>query len=727
MKRGYVMKKLLIVFALVVMIVALVACGEVATTNDEVTTATTTDTGTTGGAGIETDKDYTAVVDAAYADAVASGSTLVDAAKDYEFFGPAKEVSVKVSAKYPSPRVWYVLKEDGTKEETPYSTINKMGVVGAKVEKNAEGKHEITLKEVDVKVIPKYSSVKAKAGSYIMFDFYSNIPASFTVNVTTTAGGSSSGAMYKETQIPTEQKENGAVIGLAKFTVPHTVGKTYYLNILMGSAVVASVPIEAVQGDYPTNICQLWMTGCWERVKDPNYIDKIIYEFYSCFPQILKRFAVLGNEPTAITVYVSDEPGVAWASGNRIGIGLSWVNERTDWQLKDIGFLSHELGHSAQQFGGKLNYGKDTFYDINGDGKIEDNRKQTADGLKDVPGDEYFEAWFTEQMASYSGLRYYHWGTLPEAVDLEKLTPEHNYYFEWSGYGNCGVFFAYIDYHYPSIDKNGNGVRDDGERGVLDALYWTIKNTKKELIDNPYNPETPFNQTVYEATGGKYKCLPEIYEDFVADMKSGEWVFTGFSDYRDNWITENIPGIDNPKYPVYKPVTPGDVTHEATLQNGLKADTVVLPSGENVATGATVIQHSGKHADDEGVEALFDGKLDTFWRAMNSEQTALYNLMTLQHGFIIDLGSVKTFDTYAFVNAGITKPDSLNTYTWEILISEDGENFTSIDYQKNKAADVVTVEVGTQSARYIEVRIHQTNISNSGGVWIYEMAFVKTK
>jgi len=711
------MKKLLIVFALMAVIVALVACGDEPVTSD-ITTTTTTAPGSN--VSIETDKDYTAVVDAAYADAVAAGSNLGDLAKEYEFFGNARDVAVKISTKYASPRVWYVLKEDGTKEETPYTEINKMGVVGAAVVKNAEGKHEITVKKMDIQVIPKYESLKAKTGSYIMFDFYANMPATFTVSVTTTEGGSLSGALYKETQIPTEEQKNGAVIGLAKFTVPHTVGKTYYLNIHVGTTVVASVPIEAVQGDYATNICQLWMTGCWERVKDPDYIDNIIYEFYSCYPQILARFGVMKNEPTAITVYIEDTDGVAWAAGTEIGIGLGWVNEKTHHELSEIGFLSHELGHSAQQFAGKLNYGEDTTYDLNGDGKIDYKGEQ-------VDGDEEWEAWFTEQMASYAGLRYYHWGTLPEAVDLEKLTPEHNYNFNWSGYGNCGVFFAYVDWHYPTLDKNGNGKVDDGERGVIDALYWEIKNTKKMIFDNPYDPDIIFNQTIQEATGGKYKNFPEIYEDFVADMKSGEWVFTGFADYPDNWLSENIPGIENPKYPVYKPVTPGNVTNEAILQSGVKADTAVLPEGENVATGATVIQYSGKHADDEGVEALLDGKLDTYWRAMGSEQSALYKLMTLQHGFIIDLGSVKSFDTYAIVNAGITKPDSTNTYEWEILVSEDGETFTSIDYQKNKAADVVTVDVGTQSARYIEVRIHQTNLSSSGTVWIYEMAFLKTK
>ncbi len=712
------MKKLLIIFSLIALIVAFVACGEnvEGSTTSTVTTAAPQDNGE-----LETNKDYTGIINATYADVLAGGSDIGDMAKEYEFFGAAKDVANKVLSQYSSSRVWYWLKEDGTRVEMSYTDVIKMDAVAAKVVKNTEtGKNEITVKTVDVQVVLKYESITAKAGSYIMFDFYSNIPASFTVGITAVEDGKLSSAIYKETQIPVEQQANSSCIGLAKFTVPHTAGKTYYLNIYMGSSVVASMPIETVQGDYATNICQLWLEGCWEKVKDPDYLDKIIYEFYACYPQILARFAVKGDEPTAITVYIEDTDGVAWASDNRIGIGLGWVNESDTHEFNEIGFLSHELGHSAQQFAGKLNYGEDTRYDLNGDGVIDYKGEE-------VDGDEEWEAWFTEQMASYAGLRYYHWGTLPEAVDLEKLTPEHNYYFNWAGYGNCGVFFAYVDWHYPTIDKNGNGKVDDGERGVIDSLYWLIKNSNKLLYDNPYDPDIPFNQTIREATGGKYANFPEIYEDFVADMKSGAWVFTGFSDYQDNWLSENIPGVENPDYPVYKPAVPGDVTNEALLQTDVTADTVVLPKGDNIASGATVVQYSGKHSENEGIEALFDGKLDTCWRAMSSECSAEYLLMNLSHGFVIDLGEIRTFDTYAMVNAGITKPDSANTYTWEILISDDGKNFTSIDYQKSKAADVVTVDVGTQSARYIEVRIYQTSMANSGTVWINEMTFVKTK
>lgn len=716
------MKKIILCLGIILCVLSLFACGVSDTDTSTDSTAAdspsspTSSSNTTVETPIEDGKSYVGVLNQEFEAVLDGSASLGEALTEYEFFGDAGTVAMSINNKYQN-RKWFILQADGTRKESSYQEVKKLGTIAAKVAKVAD-KNEITVKEITLKAVPKYSEITAKAGSYIMFDFLSSADARFNVTVTAKAGEKA--AIYQETDIPIEKKADGSCVGLAKFTVPHTAGKTYYLNINMGDTVMASVPIKTVQSDYPTDICQLWLEGCWDKVKDPDYLDKIIYEFYSCFPQILARFAVKGDEPTAITVYIEDTEGVAWAAGNRIGIGLGWVNEQTTHKLSEIGFLSHELGHSAQQFAGKLNYGEDTQYDLNGDGKIDYKGEQ-------VDGDEEWEAWFTEQMASYAGLRYYHWGTDPDAVDLEKLTPEHNYYFNWTGYGNCGVFFAYVDWHYPTIDKNKNGKVDEGERGVIDALYYKIKHTDKMLFDNPYDPNIPFNQTIFEATGGKYRNFPEIYEDFVADMKSGAWVFTGFSDYPDNWLSENIPGIENPVYPVYKKAVPGDVTGDAKLQNDVKADTVVLPEGENIAKGATVIQYSGKYNENEGVEALFDGDLETNWRALSSDRSGAYVLMELWHGFVIDLGEVKTFDTYAMVNAGIARQDNFNTASWEILVSKDGKNFVSIDYQKDQAADAVTVEVGTQEARYIEVRIHKTNKTDSGIVRINEMVFVKTK
>ena len=471
------MKKLLIVLALFALIVTLVACGD--TVQTTVGSITTEDVGTTTGGDtdttttpaveekIESYRNYTGIVNPSYENAVANGTTLGDVATEYEFFGAAKDVANRVNMKYTGggSRVWQVLKEDGTLEPSSYAQVGKLGTVAAKVEKNAEGKNVVTVREITIDVFTKYSSIKATSGAYIMFEFYSSLPATFTVGITAKAGDLLTNAVYKETQIPVEKNADGSATGLAKFTVPHMVDKTYYLNLYMGSAVVASKPIETTQGGYPTNICRAWVRGPWEEMKDRDFVDKVVYEFYACFPQILARYAILGNEPREIEIYIEDnnDIGAAWAMGNSIGICLDWANN-TSHELKDIDFLSHELGHSAQQFGDKLNYG--------------DQQGRYYDGV-------FYGGWFTEQMASYAGFRYYHWGTVPEACDLDVFNPSRNYSFDWTSYGNCGLFFAYVDWYYCTYDKNGDRKITDDELGVIDALYKLIKNTDVKLYDTP--------------------------------------------------------------------------------------------------------------------------------------------------------------------------------------------------------------------------------------------------
>ena len=82
---------------------------------------------------------------------------------------------------------------------------------------------------------------------------------------------------------------------------------------------------------------------------------------------------------------------------------------------------------------------------------------------------------------------------------------------------------------------------------------------------------------------------------------------------------------------------------------------------------------------------------------------------------------MKSFNTYTLVNRGYTSSNkTFNTKEWEILISEDGKTWTSVDYQKDNTADAVSVNVGAQSARYIEIRVFATDKSDTGNVRIQE-------
>ena len=99
-----------------------------------------------------------------------------------------------------------------------------------------------------------------------------------------------------------------------------------------------------------------------------------------------------------------------------------------------------------------------------------------------------------------------------------------------------------------------------------------------------------------------------------------------------------------------------------------------------------------------------------------------YELGGYKHEFVIDLGATKTFDTYTLVNAGSKSSNkNNNTSEWEIFVSEDGKTWTSVDYQKDNTADIVSVNVGDTSARYVKLRVFTTDSgANVGTVRLYE-------
>ena len=56
-----------------------------------------------------------------------------------------------------------------------------------------------------------------------------------------------------------------------------------------------------------------------------------------------------------------------------------------------------------------------------------------------------------------------------------------------------------------------------------------------------------------------------------------------------------------------------------------------------------------------------------------------------------------------------------------LFMTTDGENWTSVDYQKDISADIVSVNVGDIAARYVKIRVFNTDQSaNVGTVRLYE-------
>ena len=146
----------------------------------------------------------------------------------------------------------------------------------------------------------------------------------------------------------------------------------------------------------------------------------------------------------------------------------------------------------------------------------------------------------------------------------------------------------------------------------------------------------------------------------------------------------------------------------------------VTKDGENLALGAEVIGATGYTKDAEAPGCAFDGDENTKWcstRDTVSDNTAA--LLGMNAYIVIDLGSVKSFNTYTMVLAGIKESAANNAKRWEILVSEDGKSWTAVDYRENNTLSELSVNIGEQSARYVRINLIKAD-SSAGTVRLHE-------
>ena len=628
--------------------------------------------------------DYTAVPN--------QSTWITDSEIDYTkftYFAPGVEIAQHVTMTYQGYQKNYTTVDAEGNTVTLSSTdVRKYPLAGIAVTVNKDAKKvDILVREIEAKLSAHWTKVTAKAGGYLMFKFTTNLTSKFFVTVTEKAGASDSVAVYKQGNI-TVSGDKGTYTGIAKCTVPNVVGKTYYINICLDSGsypVLASIPLTVTAPKYESEF-SLRFEGDWELVKREDYLSDLIDLFYNAYPRLYARWGVGDpNVPKTITfVADKDYDGVAYCSGTIVCVSTNYANQAP----YDIGFFSHEITHSVQQYGGKLNYG--------------DEQKGKYNGIT-------YEAWWTENMASYGGFRYFHWGYSTKYVQFYDAVKYKNWGENYHGYGDgCQVFLSYLDWKFPTIDENKNGVADPEELGVIDRINYVIKNSTKLIYDTPTDPNTEFSKAVAYATDGKYATLDAIREVFKADIESGAFRCIGFRDYKDNFITENIKGVPNPTYPMWETVEKGSKTAPVL-------ETAVI-EGTNLAKGATIVSASSQGGSKNPIANLLDGDINTQWQGAKVTDDYKYELSGYLHEVIIDLGETKTFDTYTLANAGAKSSNKKNnTSEWELFVSDDGKAWTSVDYQNGNTKDIASVNIGDTSARYVMLRIFSTDQGAGSG------------
>lgn len=414
------------------------------------------------------------------------------------------------------------------------------------------------------------------------------------------------------------------------------------------------------------------LKGDWDLITSDTYVDELIKLFYNSYPRLYARWGN-GTEPKTIT-FMADRTydGVAYCQGTTVCVSTAYANANPS----DIGFFSHEITHSVQQYGNKLVYG--------------DN-----------------DGWFTENMANYGGFRYFHWSD-PKYVQIYEASDTSLQDWGYQKYGNNKWFFAYMDSRYPTTkDADGNVTY-----GLLDSINILVKanNSGTPYSEDPYDASNELNQCVYRVTG--YNCFEALRQRYVQELKDGTWTFTGFADYADNWLTENIEGIDNPQYPMLGEKVHGSITN-AQLPSA-------VTGGINLLSGAAIYKTSGYINENESVSKLIDGDLTTKWCAASGNVTdKTYALNQVQHWAAIDLGSRKTFNTYTLYNTQ-SREGYANASEWEILISDDGDSWKSVDYQSGQNSAVASYDIGTQTARYVMIKVF-TSDNGAGTLRLYEL------
>ena len=716
------MKKLLCLLILIAMLLpTLAGCGSetVTTPNQAVTTTPETtlepDSTTTPETKPETPVVTTAtspevtlpegerLVKESYT-AVLNDEVWVGAGSDtsaYTLTGTGVEIYQEVNVKYKEYKRNYTILEDGV-ENTYTSTkaspvLRKLGVCGATITLDETAKTaEIRVIPIETVLLSSWKAVSAKEGAFIRFEFTTNIETDYAVTVTSKEGGSHSSALDKQDGILVSGAD-GKYTGIARCNVPYYAGKTLYINICIGDGytVLASIPMIITPANYRTGF-KLVYQGDWDVVKDESYFDRFTDLFQHTYPKLYARFALLGDEPKSI-IFEADRnyTGVAYQSGGKVVINVNSLNTANG----KIASLSHEVTHSVQMFGGKLNYSNTTTY------------VDPATGEKKTCGD-----WFTENLANYGRLRYC------ELSYLSPYMPDHNVstnssLWDW-GYGQYAsggpMFMAWLDWYYPTTDKNGDGKITVDEYGALDLMVYTIKHTTTKLSDNPYDPTSPFNKALSTGTGGKFATVEEARLQYVEDCKSGKYTFTGFSDYKDNFITENLSGVPESEYITKKTLAP------TAKSNPILA--VAMTTGENLCLGARVSVGSTFGTGANGWANLIDGDLETRLQAQRGSE--YYALTKVSCELVIDLGSEKTFDTYTLVS--YAEKESYIAKSWEILVSSDGGNFTAVDSQTNNTQGTVSVTFEEVTARYVKIRLFEPS-ANSGVTRLCEFMLFDSK
>lgn len=273
-------------------------------------------------------------------------------------------------------------------------------------------------------------------------------------------------------------------------------------------------------GQNDSRAFQIIFEGDWDAITVPGYKESIEKEFYSVYPRLWARWGS-AKVPKIIHVYakrqaemeVKGAAGVKSATYDEeqrrwypyVSISIDFVNSYPKEKL-----FSHELTHVVQGYRG------------------------------------FASTWWVENMAGYGRFRYCAWADKEnmDSFDFHQPQDEALVTWEYSQNDKCHWFFAYMDDKYPTTAER---------YGLIDSIHWAVIRGEITSDGGAVQSDEAFNETVRQVTG--FDNIEQLHQQYKQEMKNGTWTFNSFSGYADNYLTENLPNVNNPTYPTLEEVT----------------------------------------------------------------------------------------------------------------------------------------------------------------------------
>lgn len=376
---------------------------------------------------------------------------------------------------------------------------------------------------------------------------------------------------------------------------------------------------------YGEEVYRLVYVGDWDNMKYPELFREKIRAQFERFPAVMARFGATGRESRSILLTLDeDEPKNQVYTRLNTGFIVCARNFLNANSPTYTSYYIHELAHVTQNYG------------------------------------SFDSHWWDEHLANYIRFRYY-LSTDPEEMEGFNYSGDDPKVRDWgwagNPYGACEWFFTYLDSKYPThMDEDGNVAP-----GLIDTLHQAIKDWRVRSDGDSAMTDGDFNATVKSVTG--FDSFEELRKQYVRDLDSGAWEFSGFDGMEDSFLTENAD----------EPVE-------------------IFEGEDDLLMGAEVVECSDAR---ETAANVTDRSFRTCWAP---------DSLRLPY-VIFDLGETRTFDTYSLFSGASSVNDPHTARSWDILVSNDMESWTVADSRRDVASAASSYYFAPATGRYVMFRL----------------------